>query len=71
MCGGHNHRSASAPEGVSREVKTYGEIEPCKLTVKAAAPIRRFHALKELLTAIDTIIGKNYNDIICYSSLIN
>ena len=46
MCGGH---STAAPEGVSRAVRTIGEIEPCKLEVKAQAPIRRFAAMRELV----------------------
>lgn len=46
MCGGH---SSAAPEGVSRTIRTIGEIEPCKLEVKKQAPIRKFAAMKELV----------------------
>lgn len=45
-----------APEGVSRVIKTIGEIEPCKLEVKASAPIRKFSALKESITIFDKFI---------------
>lgn len=47
-----------APEGESRAVRTIGEIEPCKLEVKAAAPIRKFTAMKDLLSAIDTLVDQ-------------
>ena len=53
MCGGHN---SSAPEGVSRTVRTIGDIEPCRLEAKAAAPIRSFKAMKELVTTIDKLV---------------
>jgi hypoxia-inducible factor prolyl hydroxylase len=56
--------SRTAPEGVTRIVKTHGEIEPCKLQIKAAAPLRKFAALKEVITACDKIVeelkGKHY-----------
>ena len=51
MCGGHQ---GMAPEGVTRHVKTKGELEPCKLNVKAHAPMRKFAALKELVGNCDT-----------------
>ena len=54
MCGGHTLQQA--PEGMSRTVKTLGEIEPCKLDVKAAAPIRKFHGMKEVMNAIDKFV---------------
>lgn len=54
MCGSHN--TGVTPEGVTRLVKTIGDIEPCELKIKAAAPIRKFNALKELITSCDTII---------------
>jgi Rps23 Pro-64 3,4-dihydroxylase Tpa1-like proline 4-hydroxylase len=54
MCGGHR----AAPEGVTRHVKTKGEIEPCKLDVKAKAPMRKFAAMKELITAIDKLVDE-------------
>ena len=38
MCGGHNHKLS--PEGMSRVVKTKGEIEPCKMQAKARAPMK-------------------------------
>ena len=54
MCGGHT--TQRAPEGVSRTVRTLGEIEPCRLDIKAAAPIRKFHGLKELMNAVDKFV---------------
>jgi hypothetical protein len=53
-----------APEGVSRLIKTAGEIEPCKLEVKASAPIRKFTALKECITTYDNFMDelKNFQD---------
>lgn len=54
MCGGH--QTGSAVEGVSRVIKARGEIEPCKLEVKASAPIRRFAGMKELVAACDKLI---------------
>jgi hypoxia-inducible factor prolyl hydroxylase len=54
MCGGHLHRAS--PEGLTRTVKTHGEIEPCRLDVKAKAPIRRFAAMKELIISIDKLV---------------
>ena len=53
MCGAHR---GMAPEGVTRHVKTKGELEPCKLKVKAHAPMRKFSALKELVSACDGLI---------------
>ena len=53
MCGAHR---GMAPEGVTRHVKTKGELEPCKLKVKAHAPTRKFSALKELVSACDGLI---------------
>ena len=55
MCGGHTY---SAPEGVTRHVKTKGELEPCKLKVKAHAPVRKFAAIKETVQAIDGLIAE-------------
>jgi hypothetical protein len=52
MCGAHT----AAPEGITRVVKTAGEVEPCKLQIKAAAPIRKFAGLKELITSCDKLI---------------
>lgn len=54
MCGGH--QTGTAVEGVSRVIKARGEIEPCKLEVKASAPIRRFAGMKELVAACDKLI---------------
>lgn len=54
MCGGHLHHTS--PEGLTRSIKTHGEIEPCRLDVKAKAPIRRFAAMKELVNTIDKLI---------------
>ena len=54
MCGGRSHRFAI--DGVSRTVATHGEIEPCKLEVKAQAPIRKFNALRELMTICDGMV---------------
>jgi len=57
MCGGH--KTNSQPEaGVSREVKTMGEIEPCNLQAKAKAPLRRFSALKELVQSCDMLMDE-------------
>mmetsp|Transcript_21655 Transcript_21655/g.31517 ORF Transcript_21655/g.31517 Transcript_21655/m.31517 type:complete len:738 (-) Transcript_21655:120-2333(-) len=53
MCGGH---TSTAPEGVSRTVRTIGEVEPCRLEVKAAAPIKRFAAMKELVASVDKLV---------------
>jgi Rps23 Pro-64 3,4-dihydroxylase Tpa1-like proline 4-hydroxylase len=46
----------SAPEGVSRMIKTIGDIEPCKIEVKASAPIRKFSALKDAITSMDYLV---------------
>lgn len=54
MCGGHLHRAS--PEGLTRTIKTHGEIEPCRLEVKNQAPIRRFAAMKELVNSVDKLI---------------
>lgn len=53
-----------APEGGSRIIKTIGDIEPCKLEVKASAPIRKFTALKDAITSIDKLVEefKLYKD---------
>ena len=37
MCGGH---TATPEGGMSRVVRTVNEIEPCRMEVKAAAPIK-------------------------------
>lgn len=55
MCGGHSY---SAPEGITRHVKTKGELEPCKLKAKAHAPVRKFAAIKETVEAIDGLIAE-------------
>jgi hypoxia-inducible factor (prolyl hydroxylase) len=52
LCGGHT----AAPEGISRVVQQIGEIEPCNLNIKAAASVRRFLAIKELIAAVDRIV---------------
>ncbi len=54
MCGGHDHRAA--PEGVSRVVKTKGEIEPCRLEAKTRTQMRKFGALKEIIKSCDTLV---------------
>jgi hypothetical protein len=51
MCGAH-----AAPEGATRAVKTSGEVEPCKIKIKAAAPTRKFMAIKELIEAVDALV---------------
>ncbi len=56
LCGGHEHRAA--PEGVTRVVKTKGDIEPCRLQAKARAPMRKFSALKELVKACDALVNE-------------
>ena len=33
-----------------------GEIQPCKLKAKAAAPIRKFNAMRELISACDRLV---------------
>lgn len=48
----------AAPEGSSRRIRTHGEIEPCKLQIKAKAPLRRFSALKELILIMDTLVAQ-------------
>lgn len=53
MCGGHK-----AVEGVTRNVKTAGEVEPCRLEVKAQAPIRKFAAMKDLVATIDCLVSE-------------
>ena len=53
MCGGHK-----AVEGVTRNVKTVGEVEPCRLEVKAQAPIRKFAAMKDLVSTIDCLVNE-------------
>ena len=62
MCGGH--LTQRAPEGISRVVRTQGEIEPCRLDIKQHAPIRKFHGLRELTAAIDKFVYelRNYSD---------
>ena len=61
MCGGHV--SQRAPEGISRVVRTQGEIEPCRLDIKQHAPIRKFHGLKELISSVDRFVYelRNYS----------
>jgi hypothetical protein len=45
-------------EGITRNVKTAGEVEPCRLEVKAQAPIRKFAAMKDLVASIDCLVGE-------------
>ena len=52
MCGAHTQ----APEGESRIIKTHGDVEPCKLQLKAKAPLRKFHGLKELVNCCDNLV---------------
>ena len=33
-----------------------GEIQPCKLKAKAAAPIRKFNAMRELISTSDRLV---------------
>lgn len=54
MCGAHPQDSA--PEGVTRHIQTIGEVEPCKLAIKAIAPIRKFSALKEFIQRVDEFV---------------
>jgi len=56
MCGGHKAPVEDA--GVSRVVGSIGDIEPCKLTAKARAPMRKFNALKELVKSCDRLMDK-------------
>ena len=53
MCGAHE---SAAPEGVTRHIQTIGEVEPCKLAIKAIAPIRKFAALKEFIQRVDNFV---------------
>eukprot|EP01031_Cornospumella_fuschlensis_P035892 gene35892-43533_t len=46
-----------AVEGNGRAITTYGEIEPCKLTIKTQSPVKRFMALKDLILQCDTMIS--------------
>jgi hypothetical protein len=39
-------------------VKTAGEVEPCRLEVKAQAPIRKFAAMKDLVSTIDCLVNE-------------
>ena len=55
MCGGHDKKNAnSAPEtgGGTRVVKTMGELEPCKMEIKKSAPLKKFMAMKELMSGM-------------------
>jgi hypoxia-inducible factor (prolyl hydroxylase) len=56
MCGGHEE--GMAPEGeMSRIIKNNnGEIQPCKLQAKAAAPIKSFNAMMELISSVDKLV---------------
>ena len=38
------------------EYRTSGEVEPCRLDVKAQAPIRKFQAMKDLVSTIDCLV---------------
>jgi hypothetical protein len=44
MCGGH--KSAVEEAGITRTVEAYGEIEPCRLEIKAVARIQKFLGMK-------------------------
>jgi hypothetical protein len=50
---------------MSRTVKTSGDIEPCKLSVKANAPLRRFAALKELIVVKLLISSTSISALFC------
>jgi Rps23 Pro-64 3,4-dihydroxylase Tpa1-like proline 4-hydroxylase len=52
MCGHHD----ASPEGVTRAIGTYGEIEPCRLDIKAKAPLRRFQAMKQVAAAMNNFV---------------
>lgn len=54
MCGAHPQDAA--PEGITRHVATMGEVEPCKLSIKAVAPVRKFTALRELIHRCDSFV---------------
>ena len=56
MCGGH--KGSAAPEGLTRAVRTIGEIEPCRLEAKARAPMRKFSALRELVASCDRLVDE-------------
>lgn len=43
-------------EGITRNVKTAGDVEPCRLDVKAQAPIRKFAAMKDLVATVDCLV---------------
>ena len=43
---------------MSRQVRALNDVEPCKLEARAAAPMRRFAALKEIIAACDKIVEK-------------
>jgi hypothetical protein len=53
LVGSRRHK---APEGVTRNIKTAGDVEPCRLEVKAQAPIRKFAAMKDLLATVDCLV---------------
>ena len=58
MCGGHMENQRLYKDGISqRPVRSVGEIEPCKLEIKAQAPIRKFNAIKDALAAVDTLVS--------------
>eukprot|EP01041_Mallomonas_annulata_P004085 gene4085-8124_t len=57
VCGGRHH-TAVENRDLSRNMKTIGEVEPCKLEVKAHAPLRRFTGIKELLVACDGLMDE-------------
>lgn len=56
VCGGHRTGSGVEKEGLTRTIDHYGIIEPCRLEVKAQAPIRQFMAMRELLHAVDKLV---------------
>lgn len=37
-------------------VKSVGDIEPCKVEIKASAPIKKFLAMTELMAAMDMLV---------------
>jgi hypothetical protein len=56
VCGGHRTGGGVEQQGLSRNIDHYGQIEPCRLEVKAQAPIRQFMAMRELLHAVDKLV---------------
>lgn len=56
VCGGHSEGQVAPESMSSRLVKSKHEVEPCRLDVKASAPIKKFIALKDLILACDKLI---------------